>query len=64
MRAERHRSARAILDFNLLGDGKRVIDLDTQVPHGTLNLGVAEQELYRAQVARAAVDQRCLGAPE
>jgi hypothetical protein len=25
---------------------------------------MAEQELYRAQVARAAIDQRCLGTPE
>jgi hypothetical protein len=39
----------------LLRDGKRIIDLDTEVPHRTLDLGMVEQELYRAQVARAAI---------
>ena len=36
------------LDFNLFSDGKRVIDLDAEIPHRTLDLGVPKQELYRA----------------
>ena len=36
------------LDFNLLSDGKCVIDLDATIPHRTLDFGVPKQELYRA----------------
>jgi hypothetical protein len=64
IRAELHRSARAISDVNLFSDGKCVVDLDTEVPHRTLNLRVAEQKLHGAQVAGPAIDQRCLGSPE
>src|SRR5215813_9110351 len=47
IRAESHRSARIISDVDPFRDGKGVVDLDTEVPHRTLDLGVAEQELYR-----------------
>src|SRR5262249_41944528 len=56
IRAESHRSARIISDVDPFRDGKCVVDLDTEVPHRTLDLDVAEQELYRAQVARPAID--------
>jgi hypothetical protein len=39
-------------DFNFFSDGKRVIDLNSEVSHRTLDLGVPEQKLHRAQVAR------------
>src|SRR5262249_18219621 len=64
VRAELYRSARVISDLDLLSDGEGVVDLDTEVPHRTLDLGVAEQDAYRAQVARPAIDQRRLRAPE
>lgn len=41
-------------------DGERVVDLDAQVAHGALELGVPEQQLHCPQVAGAAVDQRRL----
>ncbi len=34
-----------LLDFNLLRDLKRVIDLDPEVANSALQLGMAEQEL-------------------
>jgi len=43
VRAELHRSARVISDLDFFSDGKGVVDLDTEIPHRTLNLGVAEQ---------------------
>ena len=43
VRAELHRSARVISDLDFFSDGKGIVDLDTEVPHRTLNLGVAEQ---------------------
>jgi hypothetical protein len=51
-------------DFNFFSDGKRVIDLNSEVSHRTLDLGVPEQKLHRAQVARPAVDQGRLRASE
>ena len=36
-------AAAAWLDFRLLRDLQRVIDLDTKVPHCTFQLGVAKQ---------------------
>jgi len=56
---------RALLsEFDLLGEGEGVLDLYTEILDGTLDLGVAEQELDGAQVAGALVDLGCLGAPE
>ena len=34
-------------DVDLLGDGKRVVDLHPKVPHRALDLGVPEEELNR-----------------
>ena len=39
---------RVISDFNLFSDGKRVIDLNSEVSHRTLNLRMSEQKLHRA----------------
>src|SRR5262245_31532916 len=64
VRAELPRSARVISDLDFFSDGEGVVDLDTEVPHRTLDFGVAKQELYGAQVARPAIDQRRLRAPE
>jgi hypothetical protein len=48
-------------DFRVLGDLEGVIDLDTEVSHGRLELGVPEEQLNGPQVLRAPVDQYCLG---
>jgi hypothetical protein len=58
---------KADLDVDLLCDRQGVFDLDSEVSdgalqHGALQLGVAEQDLNRAYVACAAVDQRRLRA--
>lgn len=50
------------LHFGLLGDFQCVIDLDTEVAHRTLKLGVSQQKLDRSEVLRAAVDERRLRA--
>jgi len=43
-------------NVDLLSDGKRIVDLDTKIPHCTLNLGVAKQQLNRTQIAGAPVN--------
>ena len=48
-------------DFRLLGDLEGVIDLDAEVPHGRLELGVSQEQLHGAQVLGAPVDQRRFG---
>src|SRR2546429_9630336 len=40
IRAESHRSARIISDVDPCRDGKCVVDLDTEVSHRTLDLGL------------------------
>ena len=50
-------------NFRLFGDFKSVVDLDTQVPHGRLQLGVAEQKLHGSEVLGASIDQCRLGSP-
>jgi hypothetical protein len=42
----------------LLSDGKRIIDLDAEIPDCTFHFRVAKQELDGTQVASATVDQR------
>ena len=42
---------RVILEFHLLGDAERVVDLDTKVTDGAFELCVPEQELNRSQIA-------------
>src|SRR6202022_366982 len=48
----------------LLGYGKRIIDLDSEIPDGTFHFLVAKQKLDRIQVAGATVDQGRLRAAE
>ncbi len=50
-----------VSDFRLLGDFKSVVDLDTQVPHGRFQLGVAEPQLHGSKVLSASIDQRGFG---
>lgn len=52
---------KADLDVDLLRDRQSVLDLDAEVPDGAFQLGMPEQELDCTDVARTAVDQRCLG---
>jgi hypothetical protein len=46
---------------NLFGHLECIIDLDAEVSRGALDLGMAEQQLNRPQVAGSAIDQRGLG---
>lgn len=48
-------------NFCLLGYFKGVIDFDTQIPHGGLQLGVSKQQLHSSKVLGAPIDQRHLG---
>ena len=51
-------------DVDLFGDGKGVINLNAKIPHGALDLGVAEQQLHGTEVAGSAVDQCRLGSSQ
>src|SRR4249919_3793029 len=51
-------------DFDLLSDGKRIIDLDSEISDGTFHFLVAKQKLDRTEVAGATVDQGRLRAAE
>jgi len=51
-------------NVDLLWDAEGVIDLNSEVSHRTLDLRVSKQKLHRAQVARPAIDQGRLRAPE
>src|ERR1700719_3278207 len=51
-------------DFDLLSDGERIIDLDSEISDGTFHFLVAKQKLDRTQVAGATVDQGRLRAAE
>ena len=57
------RPYRKPLDFGLFRDFQRVIYLDSKVSDGTLQLGMAEENLDGPQVFRAFVDQRGLCSP-
>jgi hypothetical protein len=48
-------------DFRLLGDFEGIINLDAQVSHRRLKLGVTEQQLHGTQILGAPIDQRRLG---
>jgi len=52
-----------ISDVNLFCDFKGVIDLDTKIPHRTLNFLVAQKQPRRAEIPSAAVDQSYLRPP-
>ena len=47
------------LDINLFGDGQGVINIDTEVADGALDLRVSEKQLHRAQITCFPVDERC-----
>jgi len=51
-------------DLDFLGDLNGIIDLDTKISNRALDLRVAQQQLYRAQVASSPVDQRRLGSAQ
>ena len=44
-------------DVDLLCDFDRVIDFDAEIPHGTFEFRVTQQQLHRAQIACSAIDQ-------
>src|SRR6185437_4716946 len=54
----------ARLDFGLLRHLQRVIDLGPQVPHGTLQLAMSQQQLHCPEILCAAVDEGSLGATQ
>jgi hypothetical protein len=51
-------------DVDLLGDGERVIDLEAKVPDRALHLGMAEEQLNRAEVPGSPIDQGRLGSTQ
>ena len=53
-----------ISDINFLGNLNRIVDLDTKVTNGALDLGVAEQKLDCTQISSSAVDQSRFGPPQ
>ena len=52
------------LDLRFLCERQGVFDVDTEVADRALDLGMPEQDLYGAQVARLLVDYRGLGSAE
>lgn len=51
-------------DVDLLGYGKRIIDLDSEVANCALDLRVAQQKLNCSKISRFFVDQCSLGPAE
>ena len=51
-------------DLDLFRDDQSVVDIDAQVSHRALYLGVSKQKLNGAQIAGAAVDHCCLCPPQ
>ena len=51
-------------DVDLFGDVERVIDLDAEVPDRALHLGMAKEQLNRAEAAGSSVNQGRLGSPQ
>jgi hypothetical protein len=51
-------------DLSLLCELERIIDLDTKITNGTLDLGVAEKQLDSTNVLRPPIDDRSLRAPQ
>ena len=58
VRCQGYRVSRS--DIDLFRDLDRIIDLDAEVTHGSLDLGVPEKELDSAEVPGSPVDQNCL----
>ena len=59
-----HVCSASFSDVDLLGYGKRVIDLNSEIADCTLDLGVAQQELNRSKISRFFIDQGSLGPAE
>ena len=47
----------SISDIYLLGDRQGVVNLDAEITHCALDLGVTKQQLHRSEVAGPAIDQ-------
>lgn len=62
MAGKRPLTGQQLSDFGLFGHLKRVIHLDTEVSNGALKLGMAQEQLNRAQVLSASIYQGCLRA--
>ena len=45
------------LHLSLLRDLQRIVNLDSRIAHGALELGVAEQQLHHSEVLCSSVDQ-------
>jgi hypothetical protein len=45
-----------VSDIRMLGQFKRIVDFDSKVPDGILQLGVPQQQLHGPQVLCPAVD--------
>jgi hypothetical protein len=54
----------ACLHVNALSDRQGVLDFNAQVANRAVKLGVAQQELHRADVAGFSVDERGLRPPQ
>jgi hypothetical protein len=46
-------------DVDLLGYGKRIIDLNSEITDRTFDLRVAQQELNCSEISRFLIDQSC-----
>ncbi len=51
-------------DVNLLGYGKRVINLNSEIADRALDLCVTQQELNSSKISCFLIDQGCLGPAE
>jgi hypothetical protein len=51
-------------EVSLLGESKRVIDLNAEIADRALELGMTKQQLAGAQVSRPLVDERDLCSPQ
>ena len=48
-------------DVDLLGHFQRIVDLDAEITHRAVEVGVSEQQLHGPEILGAPVDQGCLG---
>ncbi len=51
-------------NFRSLGQGKRIVDIHTEISHSVFDVGVAKQYLDGAQIAGSLVNQGGLRSPE
>jgi hypothetical protein len=56
--------AAATSDLGPFGQGKRVLDIHAEKSHGTLDLGVAKQDLDSSEIASLLVNQSSLGSTQ